>query len=81
MSRRHHHRSSSLRASRLPTEASYVCESCGERIVIPIDATEGHHQEYVEDCPVCCHSNVIRLDIRDDGSTNADSLSEDDLYE
>ena len=49
--------------------------------MIPIDATEGHHQEYVEDCPVCCHSNVIRLDIRADGSTNADSLSEDDLYE
>lgn len=80
MSRRHH-RSSSLRAGSLPTESSYVCESCGERIVIPIDVSEGHHQEYVEDCPVCCHSNVIRLDIYADGSTHADSLCEDDLNE
>ncbi len=78
---RRHHRSSSPKVGSLPTEAMYVCESCGERIIVPIDATEGHHQEYVEDCPVCCHSNVIRLDIYADGSTHADSLAEDDLAE
>ena len=35
-------------------EASYVCESCGEEIVVPIDLSAGTSQEYVEDCPVCC---------------------------
>lgn len=44
-------------------EASYVCDSCGEEIVIPIDASAGAVQEYVEDCPVCCRANVIRIRI------------------
>ncbi|HEV2971952.1 MAG TPA: CPXCG motif-containing cysteine-rich protein [Pirellulales bacterium] len=48
-------------------EASYVCESCGEEIVIPLDLTAGASQEYVEDCPVCCHSNIIHVEISDDG--------------
>jgi hypothetical protein len=40
-------------------EGSYICDACGEEIVIPIDLSAGDHQEYVEDCPVCCHPNVI----------------------
>ena len=39
-------------------EASYICDSCGEEIVIPIDTSAGANQEYVEDCPVCCRANV-----------------------
>ncbi len=48
-------------------EAEYVCQSCGEVIVIPVDLSIGREQEYVEDCPVCCHPNVITLDIDADG--------------
>ena len=48
-------------------EASYVCGACGEEIVIPIDFSQGESQEYVEDCPVCCRANVIRVEINDDG--------------
>ena len=33
---------------------SYVCPTCGEQIVIPLDASAGSDQTYVEDCPVCC---------------------------
>jgi len=33
-------------------EASYVCDACGEEIVVPIDLSAGTEQEYVEDCPV-----------------------------
>ena len=44
-------------------EASYICDSCGEEIVIPIDASAGANQEYVEDCPVCCRANVIHVKI------------------
>jgi hypothetical protein len=49
-------------------EITYVCGSCGEEIVIPLDLSEGSSQEYVEDCPVCCCPNVIRIEIDDDGS-------------
>ena len=46
-------------------EATYICDACGEEIVIPIDASGGVHQEYVEDCPVCCRANVIHVDVLD----------------
>jgi hypothetical protein len=48
-------------------EGSYVCPTCGERIVIPLDASGGAEQRYVEDCPVCCNPNVIRLELFGDG--------------
>lgn len=48
-------------------EASYICDSCGEEIVVPIDLSAGSEQEYVEDCPVCCSPNVIHIEIEDDG--------------
>jgi Cysteine-rich CPXCG len=47
-------------------EASYVCESCGEEIVLPIDISAGSEQEYVEDCPVCCCPNLIHIEIDDE---------------
>ena len=48
-------------------EASYVCDSCGEEIVVPIDLSAGSEQEYVEDCPVCCCPNVIHVEVDQDG--------------
>lgn len=44
-------------------EASYVCQSCGEQIVVPVDLTGGTEQEYVEDCPVCCHPHVLHVHV------------------
>ena len=44
-------------------EATYVCDSCGDEIVLPIDVSAGSNQEYVEDCPVCCRSNVIHIEV------------------
>ena len=49
-------------------EAAYICDSCGEEIVIPIDPSAGAHQRYVEDCPVCCHPNVLSIELDDAGS-------------
>jgi len=43
-------------------EAGYVCPTCGEQIVIPIDPSGGLDQQYVEDCPVCCNPNVIHVE-------------------
>jgi hypothetical protein len=44
-------------------ETSYICDACGEQIVIPFDLSAGGRQEYVEDCPVCCRPNVIHTEI------------------
>ncbi len=52
-------------------EANYVCSSCGEEIVFPIDVSAGSEQEYVEDCPVCCHPNVIHVEVDEDGDVRA----------
>ena len=46
-------------------EASYVCDSCGEEIVVPIDLSAGESQTYTEDCPVCCRRHVIHVEIED----------------
>lgn len=48
-------------------EASYLCDNCGEEIVVPIDLSEGSHQQYVEDCPICCHPNLITIEVDEEG--------------
>jgi hypothetical protein len=50
------------RRRRSPDEGSYVCPTCGETIVIPIDFSQGSDQQYVEDCPVCCNPNVVHVE-------------------
>jgi len=47
-------------------EASYLCDHCGEEIVIPIDLAAGQEQTYVEDCPVCCCPSVIHVWVDED---------------
>jgi len=59
-------------------EASYVCDSCGEEIVVPLDVSEGALQRYVEDCPVCCNPNVIHVRIGDNGAVTLWSEPEQD---
>ncbi|MDH3583687.1 MAG: CPXCG motif-containing cysteine-rich protein [Phycisphaerae bacterium] len=48
-------------------DASYICGTCGEQIVIPIDLSAGPSQSYVEDCPVCCNPNSIHVEIDERG--------------
>ena len=48
-------------------EGSYVCPTCGESIVIPLDRSAGGEQRYVEDCPVCCNPNVIHVEFFEEG--------------
>lgn len=62
----------------LDAEASYVCNSCGEEIVVPLDYSEGQSQQYVEDCPVCCNPNVIFVEFDVDGQARVWSHSEQD---
>lgn len=50
------------RRRRSADEGSYVCPTCGESIVIPLDRTGGDEQSYGEDCPVCCNPNQIHVE-------------------
>jgi hypothetical protein len=51
-------------------DARYICDTCGEEIVVPVDITGGSHQDYVEDCPVCCNPMVLHVDIDDAGEAH-----------
>jgi len=61
------------RAASAAAEASYICDSCGEEIVIPVDVCEGDSQVLVEDCPVCCRANTIYLALHADGGIESDA--------
>lgn len=63
----------------MQTEASYLCDHCGEEIVVPIDLSQGSEQEYTEDCPVCCAPNVLRVLIDADGQVWIDAEPEQDF--
>lgn len=57
-------------------ETGYVCDSCGEEIVIPVDLAAGASQEFIEDCPVCCHPQLVRVEIEENGEVRAWSEGE-----
>ena len=51
--------------------ASYICDGCGEEIVVPVDVSAGAEQEYVEDCPICCRPNILHVEFDEDGDVRA----------
>jgi len=51
---------------RAKDEGAYVCPTCGESIVIPLDRSGGMDQSYGEDCPVCCNPNLIHVEFFDE---------------
>ena len=59
-------------------EFVYVCDACGEEIVIPVDISAGHEQSYVEDCPVCCRPNIVHLQI--DASGDVQGWTEPEVH-
>lgn len=61
-----------------PDEGTYICDACGEEIVIPIDVTQGATQSYVEDCPVCCRANIVHVQFDDDGGSEVWAEPEQD---
>ena len=60
----------------MESEATYICDACGEEIVIPLDPTQGDSQQFVEDCPVCCRPNSIRVEVDPEGEARAGAQSE-----
>jgi hypothetical protein len=59
-------------------EVGYLCDACGEEIVIPLDLSQGRRQEFVEDCSVCCRANVIHIEIDEEGNARVWSELEQD---
>ncbi len=57
-------------------EATYICDSCGEEIVVPVDISAGSRQNYVEDCPVSCHPMTLHVDIDLDGEAHVEGEHE-----
>jgi transcription elongation factor Elf1 len=57
-------------------EATYICDSCGEEIVVPVDVSAGTQQDYVEDCPVCCHPMTLHVEIDPDGHAHVEGEHE-----
>jgi len=51
----------------------YICPHCGETIQLAIDPSGGASQSYVEDCPVCCNPNQLRVSFDRDGEATIDA--------
>lgn len=47
------------------------CPYCGEPVELSIDPGGGAHQEYVEDCPVCCRPWQVEAWVESDGGWQA----------
>jgi len=62
----------------MQTEINYICNACGEDIVIPLDPSQGSEQQFVEDCPVCCRPHVIHIQIDPHGEATAWAEPEQD---
>ncbi|MFT5285082.1 MAG: hypothetical protein ACI8TQ_001243 [Planctomycetota bacterium] len=60
----------------LQEDSSYICQSCGEEIIVPIDHSAGTQQEYVEDCPVCCCPHLLSVRIERDGNASISAQAE-----
>ena len=48
-------------------DADVLCPYCGETISLTLDPGGGSHQEYVEDCEVCCRPWHVHVDYDHDG--------------
>ena len=47
-------------------ESTFTCAYCFETITTSIDVSGGMHQEYIEDCQVCCRPNLLRITVAED---------------
>ena len=58
-------------------KAAYVCDSCGEEIVVPLDPWAGPPTSATSrTVPVCCHPNVLSIEFDEDGDVRVSSESE-----
>ncbi len=46
---------------RMIRASGFQCAGCGEWNETSVDSSAGRHQQYVEDCQVCCRPNLLRV--------------------
>lgn len=60
------------------TDTAFVqCPYCGEEIEVVVDGSVDH-QQYVEDCSVCCRPIVLTVSAEDGEVTGVDARGEND---
>ena len=52
------------------TEADVTCPYCFESMSITLDPGSGSHQQYVEDCQVCCRPWTVFVTYDEDGEAD-----------
>ena len=54
------------------------CPCCGEPVEIALDPGSGSHQQYVEDCQVCCQPWRVSVSYDEDGHADVQVTPEDE---
>jgi hypothetical protein len=57
--------------------AEVCCPYCGEASVIALDPGSGTHQEYVEDCQVCCQPWQVEVQYDGTGAARVSVAPQD----
>jgi len=57
--------------------AAIQCPYCGEEIEVMVDCSVPH-QEYIEDCSVCCRPIIIKVMASPEGVERIEARAEDD---
>lgn len=52
------------------------CPYCGETFEVLVDCSI-EHQEYIEDCEVCCRPVSLVIDVAEDGTVSVQTQGED----
>jgi len=61
------------------TSATVACPYCGEAVEIALDPGSGTHQDYVEDCEVCCRPWSVSVAYQPDGSAEVGVEAADEI--
>lgn len=54
----------------LEAEAAYVCPICFEQSYVGVDPGAGRRQQFIEDCPVCCHPIEFKIALEPSGDAS-----------
>jgi hypothetical protein len=55
-----------------------TCPYCGEEIELLLDPGGGAHQQYIEDCEVCCRPLQLAVSWDASGAAHVDAANADD---
>ena len=54
-----------------------ACPYCGEQVEVVVDCSI-EHQQYIEDCHVCCRPISLKLSVDDEGNPSVQTRHEDE---